>query len=127
MKTDYESTTVPPLTFPYNKILGILISRSFLKRMCRSLDSMGIREVEVITGRFGIQKLEIWMSRFPHLFACHPARDHMGHYLDALANDRLVFTAVVGFGQVEQAVETVRTSGAVSVSHIGTSVISFHH
>ncbi len=42
----------------------------------------------------------------------------MGHYLDALANDRLVFTAVVGFGQVEQAVETVRSSGAISVSHI---------
>ena len=124
MHTDYETTTVAPLTTPYDKIFGVVKYRYQLKTVCESLSAIGVREVEILDGSQGLQKLRAWHQRFSKFLLGERETKLLSRYLDALESDLIVFTAVVDSAGAGIAAETAIARGASRVSHFGNSVVT---
>lgn len=124
MHTDYETTAVEPLTTPYDKIFGVVKYRYQLKSVCESLSAIGVREVEILDGGQGLQKLRAWHQRFSKFLLGERETNLLSRYLDALESDLIVFTAVVDSAEAGIAAETAISRGASRVSHFGNSVVT---
>lgn len=124
MQTEYETTSVAPLTTPFGKIFGVVKYRYQLKSICESLSSIGVREVDILDGGQGIQNLLAWKERFAQFRLGARENDLLSCYLDALQRNLIVFTAVVDLTQSTIAAGTAIARGASQVSHIGDSMVT---
>jgi hypothetical protein len=124
MHTDYQTTTIDPEITPYGKIFGVVKYRYQLKRLCESLAAIEVREVEILDGRPGLQQLQAWQENFSHYFLGQREADLLSHYLDAVRNDFIVFTAVVPAGGENTTAELAKSRGATRLSHFGDFVVT---
>ena len=124
MHTDYETTTAAPPTTPYGKIFGVIKYRYQLKRLCESLAEINVREIEVLDGSAGLQRLLAWEDTFSHYIPGQRQTDVLSHYLEALKSDLIVFTAVVEPGQESIAARNAKAHGATRITHFGDSVVA---
>ena len=124
MKNDTETIRQKPDRMLYGKVIGVIKSRHQLKSLCDSLTLLGIREVEVINGRNGTKRLETWKEAASQYFFGDMESEMLQRYLDAVADDLIVFAAVVVPILANKTAEVAKLKGAFDVVHLGNSVVT---
>ena len=108
----------------YGKVLGVVEYRYQLNALLESLAILGVHEVEVFSGPSGTRQLETWKETVSHYFFGDMEGEMLQQYLDAVANDLIVFAAVVVPELADRAAEIVRMAGASEVVHFGNSAVT---
>jgi hypothetical protein len=108
----------------YGKVLGVVKYRYQLKSLCESLAMLGVREVEVLNGPSGTQRLETWKETVSQYFFGDMEGEMLQRYLDAVANDLIVFAAVVVPELADKTAEIAKIQGASEVVHFGNSAVT---
>lgn len=108
----------------YGKIIGVVRNGSQLTALRESLAAEGIREVEILDGLTGTQRLEAWKESVSQYFFGDMEGEMLERYLDAVKNDLIVFAADLEPELANKAAQTASTHGATEVVHFGNSVIT---
>ena len=124
MNNNTETVQKKPERTLYGKVIGVVEYRYQLKALCESLAILGVREVEVLNGPSGTKRLETWKDTVSQYFFGDMEVEMLQRYLDAVANDRIVFAAVVVPELADKTAEIVKMAGAVDVVHFGNSAVT---
>ena len=124
MDNDTETIKQEPDRTLYGKVIGIVKYRNQLKSLCESLAILGVREVEVLNGDSGTERLETWKDTVSKYFFGDMEGEMLQRYLDAVANDFFVFAAVVVPELAEKTAEIAKNHGASEIVHFGNSVVT---
>ena len=124
MNINTETVKQKPERTLYGKVLGVVEYRYQFKALCESLAILGVREVEVLNGPSGTKRLETWKESVPQYFFGDMEREMLERYLDAVANDLIVFAAVVMPELAEKAAQIANILGASEVVHFGNSEVT---
>lgn len=124
MDTDAEALEAKTDRELYGRILGIVKNRHQLNSLCESLAGLGVRDLEVLDGPIGVQRLVNWHETASQFFFGDMEAVMLQRYVDAAGDGLLVFTAVVAPELANPAAEMARSQGATEVVHFGNSVIT---
>ena len=124
MNMETGTTELAPERDLCGRLIGVIQSRQQLKPLCVSLNTLGIREVEVFDGPAGVTKLEKWKKGVSQYFFGDMEGEMLRRYVHAVRNDHIVFAAVVEAEAFSNAAETARTQGATEMTHFGQFVIA---
>ena len=124
MNNNTETVQQKPERTLYGKVIGVVEYRYQLKALCESLAILGVREVEVLNGPGGTKRLETWKDTVSQYFFGDMEVEMLQRYLDAVANDLIVFAAVVVPELADKTAEIVKMAGASEVVHFGNSAVT---
>ena len=124
MHSDTETIKQKPDRALYGKVIGVVKYRYQLKSLCESLAILGVREVEVLNGPSGTKRLETWKETVSQYFFGDMEGEMLQRFLDAVANDLIVFAAVVVPELVEKTARIANMQGASEVVHFGNSAVT---
>ncbi len=124
MNNDTETIKQKPDRALYGKVVGVVKYRYQLKALCESLSILGVREVEVLNGPSGTKRLETWKETVSQYFFGDMEGEMLQRYLDAVANDLIVFAAVVVPDLAEKTARIANMAGASEVVHFGNSAVT---
>ena len=124
MINDTETVKQKPDRALYGKVTGVIKYRYQLKSLCKSLAILGVREVEVLSGSSGIQRLETWKETVSQYFFGDIEGEMLQRYLDAIADDHIVFAAAVVPEFAEKTARIANVQGAFEVKHFGNSAVT---
>ncbi len=108
----------------YGKVIGVVKYRYQLKALCESLAILGVREVEVLNGPNGTKRLETWKETVSQYFFGDMEGEMLQRYLAAVANDLIVFAAVVVPELADKTAEIAKMQGASEVVYFGNSAVT---
>jgi len=109
---------------PRGKVLGVVRYRSQLKGLCDCLGSIGIRDVEVLDGVTGVQRLDAWINHWDLLELNRCDREFLVQYRESLEENQIVFLAGVARGCEFGAMRLAMTQHAEHVHCVGDSPAS---
>ncbi len=124
MKNVTETITQNPERALYGKVFGVVKYRYQLKFLCESLTLLGVHEVDVLNGPGGTTRLETWNQAVPQFFFGDMEGEMLRRYLDAIADDLIVFAAVVVGELAHKAADAAKKQGASDVVYFGNSVVT---
>ena len=124
MNNHTETIEQKPVHTLYGKVIGVVKYRYQLKSLCDSLAILGVREVEVLNGDSGTKRLETWKETVSQYFFGDMEGEMLQQYLDAVANDLIVFAAVVVPELADKTAEIAKMNGASQVVHFGNSAVT---
>ena len=119
MNINTETLQQKPERTLCGRVIGVVEYRYQLNALCESLAILGVREVEVLNGPSGTRRLETWKESVSQYFFGDMEGEMLQQYLDAVANDRIVFAAVVVPELADKTAEIVKMAGAFDVVHFG--------
>ena len=117
MNINTETLQQKPERTLCGRVIGVVEYRYQLNALCESLAILGVREVEVLNGPSGTRRLETWKESVSQYFFGDMEGEMLQQYLDAVANDRIVFAAVVVPELADKTAEIVKMAGAFDVVH----------
>ena len=124
MDTEDEALQVMTDRELYGRILGVLKNRDQLSSLCESLAELGVRDLEVLDGPTGVERIMKWHETASQFFFGDMEAEMLQRFMDAAVNGQVVFTAVVTPELANPAAEKARSQGATEVVHFGNSVIT---
>ena len=124
MNNDTATIKQKPDRALYGKVTGVVKYRYQLKSLCKSLAILGVREVEVLSGPSGMQRLETWKETVSPYFFGDMEGKMLQRYLDAIADHHIVFAAVVVPEFAEKSARIANIQGAFEVMHFGNSAVT---
>mgnify|MGYP003382817957 CR=1 FL=1 len=124
MNNNTQAVKQAPERTLYGKVIGVVEYRYQLKALCESLAILGVREIEVLSGPSGTKRLETWKETVSQYFFGDMEGEMLQRYLAAVANDLIVFAAVVVPELADKTAEIVRMAGASEVVHFGNSAVT---
>lgn len=124
MNNDIGTVKQEPEQALYGKVIGIVKDRDQLKSLSDSLATLGVREVEVLDGDSGTERLETWKKTVSQYFFGDMEGKMLQRYLDAVANDLIVFAAVVAPELADETAGIAKMQGASEIVHFGNSAVT---
>lgn len=124
MNSDIETVKQKPDRALYGKVVGVVKYRHQLKSLCRSLAILGVREVEVLSGTSGIQRLETWKQPISRYLFGDMEGEVIQRSLDAISDGHIVFAAAVVPEFAEKTARIANVQGAFEVMHFGKSAVT---
>ena len=124
MNINTETVQQKPERTLYGNVIGVVKYRYQLNALCESLAILGVREVEVLNGPSGTRRLETWKESASQYSFGDMEGEMLQQYLDAVANDRIVFAAVVVPELADKTAEIVKMAGAFDVVHFGDFAVT---
>ena len=124
MNINTETVQQNPERTLCGKVIGVVEYRYQLNALCESLAILGVREFEVLNGPSGAKRLETWKESVSQYFFGDMDGEMLQQYLDAVANDRIVFAAVVVPELADKTAEIVKMAGAFDVVHFGDFAVT---
>lgn len=121
MRALYEMALKQAPGSPRGKILGVVRYRSQLKGLCDCLGSIGIRDVEIMDGIPGVQRIDAWIHHCDLLELNTSDREFLIRYRDALEDDGIVFQAGVAVGSEFGAMRLAISQHAEHVHCVGNA------
>lgn len=124
MNNDTETIKQKPDRALYGKVIGVVKYRHQLNSLCKSLAILGVREVEVLSGPSGIQRLKTWKQPISQYLFGDMEGEVIERSLDAISDGHIVFAAVVVPEFAEKTARIANVQGAFEVMHFGNSAVT---
>ena len=123
MKNDTETIEQPDHVL-YGKVIGVVRQQSQIESLVKSLEMLGVEDVAAYSGASGTEQLQTWQEAVSQYFFGDMEGKMVQRYLDAVAEDFIVFAAVVEFELADRAAEIAKMHGASDVVHFGNSAVT---
>lgn len=124
MKNDTETVEQQSHHVLYGKVIGVVRQQSMLDALVESLAKLGVHDIEAFSGASGIKKMETWKEAVSQYFFRDMEGKMVQRYLDAVADDLIVFAAVVEAAGAEKVAKIATSQGASNLVHFGNSVVT---
>lgn len=108
----------------YGKVVGAVRTSDQLASLVEALEQIGVSEVEVLQGASGNEQLEAWKESFSQYFFGDMELKMLQRYIDAVAAEFIVFSAVVESDQADETAETAKAHEAIDVVYFGNSAVT---
>ena len=124
MSNDTETIPQKSESNLYGKIMGVVTDRSQLTALSESLETLGVHELEILTGSDGFERLESLKETVAQYFFGDMEAKMLQRYLDAVTHDQSVFVADLDPEIASKAAEIAKTHGASEIVHFGNSAVT---